>query len=146
MPYTFHVTVFSLCWNHLVYYLITFCPKNILPCAKYGLCPAPACMLSQTSQTRSRQRLLPATVMCCRFLGCQHCLQPLFLRCSCDLLKGDLGQYSAGRPNRRHSTSCMDKINSSPLCCFQTGSEVHLAFSPLGTRNIFLGGKGNRSW
>jgi len=137
---------FSLCVETIlstIYHILSkkypsMCQIWLVPCASLRA-------VSHTSQTRSRQRLLPATMTCCRFLGCQHCLQPLFLRCSCDLLKGDLGQYSAGRPNRRHSTSCVDKINSSLLCCFQTGSEVHLAFPSLGIRNIFLGGKENRS-
>lgn len=102
-------------------------------------------VVSLTAQTRSRQRLLPATMMCCQstpvpwlpalpsavILAVQ--LRPVAGR--------PLGQYSAERPNRRHSTSCMDKINSSLLCCFQTGSRVHLASSPGGTRNFFLGGK-----
>lgn len=127
---------------------IIFCPKKKYPsiCLIWFVPCASLHIVSQTSHTGSCQRLLPATMLCCRFLGCQHCLKPLFLRCSCDLLKGDLGQYSAaGRPNRRHLTSCMDKINYSLLYCFQTGSEFHLAFSLLGTRNIFLGDKGNRS-
>jgi hypothetical protein len=150
MSYAFHVTLFCLCWNPLVYCLSYFIPKISfhmlnMACAlrQFAFCVTD-CTDQVTPEAVCRQLWCVASRP--QFLGPQHCLQPLFLRCSCDLLQGDLGQYSAERPNLRHSTSCVDKINSSLLCCFQTASGVHPASSPVGTRNLFLGGKGKRLW
>lgn len=70
--------------------IITFCPKNSLPCVKYGPVPCtshlplrmPCRRIHRPGHVGGFSRQIRCTASQPRFLDSQHCLQPLFLRCS----------------------------------------------------------------